>query len=517
MKIFKSNWILWAGLAVLAAAGIGLMLYVTPMGVGLVNDSVGYIGGARNILAGNGYSRLTGNSRLVPITNYPPLFSIVLAGVGLLGIDGIDAAKYLNVFLFGANAMLFGWLIFKILGSKGLALVGAGFFVISNPFIITHAYAMSEPLYLFLGFVVFLFYGCYLSTQRKWFLILCGVFSSLALLTRYIGISLYMVILLGLVIYHSRWKTRIVDGGIYLFSGTPLVTIWLIRNMMVTQNAGNRLFVYHPITIDKIQEGLINFWGWVLPENYRIAERLLPLWGVITALFLLAVGLGCIWILRNRIGKNEARFNLGWVMAAFLVVYLGILVMTLTFLDASPIFEHRILAPFYISFLFIVLVILAWMWTRGKRWLRVLTVFVCLGMMLSFIQESKDTILQFHKDGQGMAGAVWTESLTIKEAKTLPKTQIYSNKSTALYLLVNRPAYILPSPTNPATGQPTQNYSSDVQKIRATVLEGRGIIIFFDYKNVLESADGRTWFENLTNGLPILKQFEDGILFGVLQ
>jgi hypothetical protein len=71
----------WILLLALAAAGVVLMVYITPYGMGLVNDSVGYIGGARNILAGNGYSRLSGNGDPRPITNYPPLFSIAIAAV----------------------------------------------------------------------------------------------------------------------------------------------------------------------------------------------------------------------------------------------------------------------------------------------------------------------------------------------------------------------------------------------------------------------------------------------------
>ena len=46
-------WLL-AGFLTLAAAGIILFIFLTPDGIGLVNDSVAYIGGARSLLSGDG-------------------------------------------------------------------------------------------------------------------------------------------------------------------------------------------------------------------------------------------------------------------------------------------------------------------------------------------------------------------------------------------------------------------------------------------------------------------------------
>lgn len=50
----------------------------TPYGLGLRNDSVQYIFGARNLLAGNGYMRTSGGGELKPITTVPPLFLLSL-------------------------------------------------------------------------------------------------------------------------------------------------------------------------------------------------------------------------------------------------------------------------------------------------------------------------------------------------------------------------------------------------------------------------------------------------------
>ena len=73
-------------LGLLAMTGIFLILRATPEGLGLSDDSIGYIAGARSILAGHGYREawLASNG---PVTHYPPLFSSALALIGLFGLD----------------------------------------------------------------------------------------------------------------------------------------------------------------------------------------------------------------------------------------------------------------------------------------------------------------------------------------------------------------------------------------------------------------------------------------------
>ena len=53
MQLFNDKKIFLLILLLISLLGVGIMLYSTPFGIGLVNDSVGYIDGARNILAGN--------------------------------------------------------------------------------------------------------------------------------------------------------------------------------------------------------------------------------------------------------------------------------------------------------------------------------------------------------------------------------------------------------------------------------------------------------------------------------
>lgn len=93
-------------LALLAAAAC---LYATHRGPGLFADSKYYLEGARALLAGRGYSVPSATGEPVPITHWPPLYSLALAAAGgLSGLDPERVARWLNAALLGATVLLGG-------------------------------------------------------------------------------------------------------------------------------------------------------------------------------------------------------------------------------------------------------------------------------------------------------------------------------------------------------------------------------------------------------------------------
>ena len=77
----------------LASLGILLILFHTRNGPGVTGDSVHYVMGAENLLAGRGYARTAGGGEAVPITGFPPGYSGVLSGVGLFVEDLFDGGR----------------------------------------------------------------------------------------------------------------------------------------------------------------------------------------------------------------------------------------------------------------------------------------------------------------------------------------------------------------------------------------------------------------------------------------
>ena len=130
------------GLILIAAIGSFLILRATPEGLGLSDDSIAYIAGARSMLAGNGYREawLASNQ---PVTHFPPAFSSVLAFIGLFGLDPLRGARFVNALLFGLNAGLLGVLAWRMTPSLMAGILLAALFVANGEMLQVHAVAMS--------------------------------------------------------------------------------------------------------------------------------------------------------------------------------------------------------------------------------------------------------------------------------------------------------------------------------------------------------------------------------------
>jgi hypothetical protein len=141
---------------ILSLSGMWMLRAATPFGLGLNTDSVYYVNGARNILSGDGFTRTSGEGILKFITHFPPLFSLVLAFVGIGGLDPLRGGRLVIILLYGANSLLFAWLVWKLTRISWLAVVGAFLMVFSSVSLRTSSWLMSEPLYIFLMLISYL-------------------------------------------------------------------------------------------------------------------------------------------------------------------------------------------------------------------------------------------------------------------------------------------------------------------------------------------------------------------------
>ncbi|MEW6400798.1 MAG: hypothetical protein AB1649_03300, partial [Chloroflexota bacterium] len=166
-------------LGLLASFGVFLILQATPEGLGISDDSIAYIAGARSILSGQGYREawLASNG---PVTHFPPGFSSVLALVGLSGLDPLRGARFVNSLLFGVNAFLLGLLGWRMTKSRLAGIVLALLFLANASLLRVHAVAMSEPLYLFLSLLAFLAFSQYFENFEDRWLLLTGAFVGIA-------------------------------------------------------------------------------------------------------------------------------------------------------------------------------------------------------------------------------------------------------------------------------------------------------------------------------------------------
>jgi len=126
-------------------------------------------------------------------------------------------------------------------------------------------------------------------------------------------------------------------------------------------------------------------------------------------------------------------------------------------------------------------------------------------------------VTELRKDGQGFAHSAIQESQVIEAATGLPEdVLLYSNRVTALYIVADKPAYVLPSPTNPATQGPREGYAEDVANIREKALAGEGAIVFLNYYALFDDPEDAAWVKDLTEGIPLYGEYDDGAIFGAI-
>ncbi len=492
-------------LSLIAFMGMVLVLRATPQGLGLSDDSIAYIAGARSLVAGNGY-REAWLASDQPVTHFPPSFSAVLAFFGLFGIDPLHAVRWVNALLFGLNAALLGILGWRMTPSLTAGLVLSALFVTSGEMFQVHAVAMSEPLFIFLSLLSFWMFDLYVerlpSSTARWsgsegwlWLIACGTFVGMAYLTRYAGLALIATFVVTLLILHKSWRKRLVSIGIFLESILPWFLTWTIRNWLVAGNTTNRTFAWHPLTSENIRTGLRVFSGFFIPiESWRRDFVKQPV--IIEAMIVLVLGAVLVWVIvtawkylsrpqdittplsPHGRGEHGAREVISFTTGLYIFAYLALIVASMLMFDAATKFKLRILAPVLVSLM--ILLVAFGIWVRNKR--RGIVVMLTVLVLGVSIYKQSITVKTWASSELGYASFQWYDSQAMAFLRELPEdVMIYTNEPGAVYLYTGRGCYVLPDRIDSATTQVHTNFEEGVAFMQADINQGKAVLAIFDH------------------------------------
>jgi 4-amino-4-deoxy-L-arabinose transferase-like glycosyltransferase len=489
-------------LGLIAVVGMFLILSATPEGLGLSDDSIAYVAGARSMLAGDGYREawLASNQ---PVTHFPPAFSSVLALFGLLSIDPLHGARWVNALLFGMNAGLLGILAWRMTPPLIAGVVLAALFVANSEMFQVHAVAMSEPLFIFLSLLSFWMFDLYFERDHHWlWLIACGTFVGVAYLTRYAGLALVATFSVALLILHDSWRKRFIGIGIFLASVLPWALGWAIRNSLVAGNATNRAFAWHPITSENLQIGLRVTSEFFIPvESWRREIFKQPL--IIEGVIIVILGAVLVWILvagweyfskpqQPSIGEGsgkETRAIIPFTTGLYIFAYLASIVASMTLFDAATRFKLRILSPVFVALLILLVHVGVWLGSK-RREFAIALVFIFLGFA---IYKQTITINTWPRAGLGYASFQWYDSKAMAYLRDLPDdVMIYTNEPGAVYLYVGRGALVLPDRYDSATALVRAGFEEGVLTMQADINHGRAVLAIFDHG------------DNISNDVPAL-------------
>jgi len=439
--------------AVTAATGKGL--YVSP-------DSVFYVGTARNLLGGAGFRSPAG---LQPLGHFPPLFTVVIAAVGRLGLDPLDAARVVNIAVVGAIVVLVGVVLRSLTGSVPAALVGATLTAAAVDVLTLSAAALSEPLFVLLALAGLVALGHYLDRRRPVVLVAASALVALAVLTRYVGVAL-IVAGAAMLLWRGSEGRFHGAGDATLFGAIALSPslAWLAWAGLV-DGTGGRALVVHV------------FGGEYLAQAPRPLGRWLAPWpgppiGPVVAL---VVVVAAVVFVRRHPSRPSATSALPPLLAVFAVVYLAVLVANRVLIDATGRLDARFLMPLHpIAILLVVPVVHR---LRAERVVAIAAGALVVAQVAGGLAWAAGGFTDDSVRRRGYTARAWRESPVVARVSLVDPTEpVYSNGFDAVFFLTGRVVHPIPAETDYLTGRPNPRFDEEVAAMRAS----GGLLVYFD-------------------------------------
>ena len=435
-------------LLIVGLAGLGtahILARTASYGAAVTHDSSFLLSTAINFLAGEGWRTFTG----YPLVAWPPLFPLLLAAGGWVGIEPLTAGRLINATAFGLTILAAGGWLRSNLRLQWLGLVATASLTVSLPLSELASHFLTDSLFVLLTLLALIQLAAFLNRGGRTLLLGAAVCIALAALTRYPGVILIgtgVLLLLGRRTppLAARLKDASVFGAV---SSVPLAGVlthnWAVTGTLTGYRSGSGQSLS-----DVLSQVADVFRAWVMPPNAPDGVGYL-LWtaaGLVVAAGAVVVvsGLGL-----ERRGKDRTAsplLGLGPVIpfGGFALAYLSFIVAIVPLVIHSQI-PPRYLLPVYMPLLLAAVFLLdrfLSIETAGRRaaakW--GLASLVLLGTLahggfsahrnLTITDEAR--VAGFESWTQN--GSYWESSETLKYVRTkLSDGRVYSNGFTLLW------------------------------------------------------------------------------------
>jgi hypothetical protein len=375
---------------------------------------------------------------LEPLTQFPPGTSLVL-GAAMSFLPDTTAARYLNIICFISLGIIIWLMAFSLYEGQVAYMVSGTLAVLTSTGMLwTYSYLLSEPLYLLFGFagLGLLISGRSQKTSR--IKIIAWSLLTFSAMTRLSGLAFLAA---GACLFMSMSSGRLIPrmaaGFVFAAAGTLPLLLWQWHVRGVT----GVLRVINPVAwADRLHEMWTTFGLWIVPDQAPLFVKWLAALGVAFCLGLVLVRVGPkvfmgLWHRQPMSGAESVRF----VMGAFLLSYLGLLILSTSLLGEPWPFGFRILVPMQIPLYLLSIYYLKERVDRtgfarlNTRCLLVAALFIVLSSLRSY-QRAKI----FSAIGIETSGRRYAESPTL-QAVARWEGVVYANNPRAVWYQLRRP------------------------------------------------------------------------------
>jgi hypothetical protein len=304
-------------------------------GAGLATDGARYLSTAESLIKGNGFTEYLG----VPLTQFPPVYSIIIAAIGFITrADVFAIAQYLNILNFGVTIWLSGKFFRKLFSDNFLyAYIGSGMFVTSLSLIRMASNVLSDLLFLALTIVFLILTTNFIENPSRKNVLILGVVCAISPLLRYAGLVHILTVALIILFQHRKEFIKgVLQAGVFGFLTSLPTILWVFfHNYLQTGILfGVRM---PPNPQGNLQTTIEKAVHWFIP--YSVTDRI-PGW-IIIGLLLAVLFTGNRFEHWKSFGKQliTPRFLPSLI---FLILYMGVLVFNVSYSEVRWPFMDRI-------------------------------------------------------------------------------------------------------------------------------------------------------------------------------
>jgi hypothetical protein len=323
-------------LLLLSVLGMTLVYLVTHrFGPGISTDGARYLSTAQSLVQGRGFY----DYLHIPLTQFPPLYSILIAGIGLItGLDVFLAGQYLNILTFGLVISLAGYFYYRIFPNEPLfAYAGSTIFATSISLLIMASNILSDLLFLALILAFLILAVEVLETGSRKGIFWMGLVTAVSPFQRYAGLTLVITgAILLLFLYRKNLTRGILSAGFFgALTALPILLWVYFHNYLQT---GILFGVRLPaVYLGNLRVALEKMEHWFLPATLT---NLIPAWVIVLILFLTL-------IFGNRSADwkrwmNSLTSSSYLPSLIFLVLYLLVLVFNVSYFEVQYPYMDRI-------------------------------------------------------------------------------------------------------------------------------------------------------------------------------
>lgn len=510
----------WIGIIAIALAALAVGWYANRFGTDVIPDSAEYISGGIRLADGDGYSQPNRSGPPIPLTWFPPLFPLLIAGFERLHLPLYKAIGFFNAGCYGLVVGAAGIWVWRATGSAVWSCIAALLVLTNHAIYWIHSFVLSEPLFMLwmLGYL----WSLYSWRRHRRFrsLALAGACIGCGLLTRFAGLTLVPAgAIVVLFTPGVRAKRKLVAIALLLFLALAPAAIWSRWHTPVHQSATGRSIHWHPIGVDILQNGVQILASFVVPSQAFL--HIPPT--------VLLIGFACVFIFcwiyaarwRGRTASPHASIELGDPRAAAVQVCLIVILSYLFFLIASISFVDGTLDERFLSILSVPMAVIFCI--GGQTILDALqhpAFRIAAGCALGgvLIAHGANLLCEL-RQRQSAADLAWFPTLqsdTLDALRDIPPWEnVWSDKAYGIFMAYRLRTDELPyQPADPATD--ADAYEHGIQSLREELNdEGGGWIVFWHQLD--DFGDGLLTEDDIRQNFVVTQEqkYEDGVLMRI--